>query len=288
MNKNKLFVHDMVHDNPGLVDYQSAYSDPKFLKERGYDGKTFGFYNCAQYGLTWDSLTKKYGRGQVFPEGSKERAWVLKRREELKKLYQEVRDEGLAVAFVMDIIVFPVAITKIYPEILNGDGKIDIALPMTKKLIEEMFDEMFSTFPQISGIYIRYGETYTGEKYNEPYHIGNNPILNNESEQYHLILIEYLQEFVCNKHKREVYYRTWGFGDFQYDRDTYLRVSENVPTNSRFYFCIKHTSGDLLGNVTKEFSLKYGVDENCKVYLGSFDHLSGAIANNVVAIRCVK
>ena len=43
-----------------------------------------------------------------------------------------------------------------------------------------------------------------------------------------------------------------------------------------------YESGDLLGQVTKEFSLKYGVDENCKVYLGSFDHPSGAIANNVV------
>lgn len=43
-----------------------------------------------------------------------------------------------------------------------------------------------------------------------------------------------------------------------------------------------YESGDLLGNVTKEFSLKYGIDENCKVYLGSFDHPSGAIANNVV------
>ncbi len=43
-----------------------------------------------------------------------------------------------------------------------------------------------------------------------------------------------------------------------------------------------YESGDLLGNVTKEFSYKYGIDGNCKVYLGSFDHPSGAIANNVV------
>lgn len=258
MNKNTLFVHDMVHDNPGLEDYQSAYSNPKFLKSRGYDGKTFGFFNCAQYGLLWDGLTEKYGREQVFPEGSKERAWVLKRREELKELYQKVKDEGLAVMFIMDIIVFPNAITKIFPEILNEKGEIDIALPMTKKLIEEMYDEMFSVFPQITGIYIRYGETYTGAKYNEPYHVGNNPILNNESEQYHLILIEYLQEFVCNKHKRDVYYRTWGFGDFQYDRDTYLRISENVPVNSRFYFCIKHTSGDFHRCTLFNLSLNLG------------------------------
>ena len=43
-----------------------------------------------------------------------------------------------------------------------------------------------------------------------------------------------------------------------------------------------YESGDLLGKITKEFADKYDLDENCKVYLGSFDHPSGAIANNVV------
>lgn len=43
-----------------------------------------------------------------------------------------------------------------------------------------------------------------------------------------------------------------------------------------------YESGDLLGTITKEFANKYGLDEDCKVYLGSFDHPSGAIANSVV------
>ncbi len=43
-----------------------------------------------------------------------------------------------------------------------------------------------------------------------------------------------------------------------------------------------YESGDLLGNITKEFAVKYGIDEDCKVYFGSFDHPSGAIANGVV------
>ena len=43
-----------------------------------------------------------------------------------------------------------------------------------------------------------------------------------------------------------------------------------------------YESGDLLGNITEEFAEKYGIDKNCKVFLGSFDHPSGAIANNVV------
>ncbi len=243
----KLFVHDMVHDNPGLVKYESAYNDPQFLRKRGYDGKTFDLFNCAQYGLLWDGLTKKYGRAQVFPDGSEAREWALLRKKELQKLYQAIADEELAISFMMDMIVFPIALTRIYPEVLNENGKIDIALPMTRILIEEMFDEMFAEFPQITGIYIRFGETYTGERYGAPYHIGNNPILKDDSEEYHFTLIQYLQEIVCNKHKREIYYRTWGiwgFGDFQYNRDTYLKISDCIPVNDRFYFCIKHTSGD--------------------------------------------
>ena len=43
-----------------------------------------------------------------------------------------------------------------------------------------------------------------------------------------------------------------------------------------------YESGDLLGKVTEEFATKYGISKNCKVFLGSFDHPSGAIANNVV------
>ncbi len=43
-----------------------------------------------------------------------------------------------------------------------------------------------------------------------------------------------------------------------------------------------YESGDLLGEITKDFAVKYGINQNCKVYLGSFDHPSGAIANNVV------
>ena len=43
-----------------------------------------------------------------------------------------------------------------------------------------------------------------------------------------------------------------------------------------------YESGDFLGNITEDFATKYGINKNCKVFLGSFDHPSGAIANGVV------
>lgn len=45
-----------------------------------------------------------------------------------------------------------------------------------------------------------------------------------------------------------------------------------------------YESGELLGEITQEFANKYGINSDCKVYLGSFDHPSGAIANNVVNV----
>ena len=243
VTRTDLFAHDMVHDNPGLVKYESKYNDSAFLKERGYDGKTFDLYNCAQYGLLWDNLEKKYGRPKIFAENSEERNWVLRRREELRKLYQEMADAGLEVTFMMDIIVLPNTLVERYPEVLNADGKIDIMNPMTAEIFEEMFEEMFQVFPQINGIYIRYGETYTGTKFGLPCHRENNPIIGN-AEEYHIRLINYLKDIVCNKHQRDIYYRSWGFGEFQYNRETYLRVSDQIAPHPRFYFCIKHTSGD--------------------------------------------
>lgn len=43
-----------------------------------------------------------------------------------------------------------------------------------------------------------------------------------------------------------------------------------------------YNSGDLLGEITEEFASKYKINKDCKVFLGSFDHPSGAIANGVV------
>ena len=54
VTRQDLFVHDMIHNNPGLAKYDSLYCDPRFLKKRGYDSKTFDIFECAQFGLLWD------------------------------------------------------------------------------------------------------------------------------------------------------------------------------------------------------------------------------------------
>ena len=90
MNSNNLFLHDMIHNNPGLAIYESRYKDPAFLKSRGYDAKVFDLYDCAQYGLLWDGLN----RGPVFQEGSPEREWVLNKKAQLLRDYNAAKAEG--------------------------------------------------------------------------------------------------------------------------------------------------------------------------------------------------
>lgn len=239
-----LFVHDMVHNNPGMRTYKSGFNDPTFMKLRGYDGKVFDLQQCAQVALTWQELDRlNPDREPVYPVQSKEYQWVMAKQQELEALYAEIDQAGLDVMFMMDMIVLPKRLLKIYPEILNEAGKIDIRKPKMKQVLDVLFDEIFAEFPQVKGIYVRYGETYVGDRFGTPCHTGNNPIIEGQ-EAYHLFLIDYLKEKVCRQYKRDIYYRTWGFGDFQFDPEAYLRISNAIEPDPHFYFCIKHTAGD--------------------------------------------
>lgn len=244
LTKKDILTYDMVHNNPGLEPYETQYNSHEFLKARGYNGQVFDIFQCAQFGITWDALdAKNIDREKVFKEGSPERDWILDKRAELKDKYQKVKASGLQVMFMMDIIVLPVRIKELYPEILDKDQKIDIKSPKMKEILDVLFDEMFREFPEIDGIFIRFGETYVGGRFQTPYHCGNNPILG-DAESYHIFLIRYLQEKVCKEYHKKIFYRSWGFGKFQYDPEYYLKISNSIDTDPDFYFCIKHTEGD--------------------------------------------
>lgn len=244
VTRTDLTVTDTVHDNPGLAEYESQYTNPAFLTVRGYDGIVFDLFDAADFGLLWDDFDNlNESREKVFPYGSDERKWAEEKRNELTEKYNEAVEIGQKVYFMMDIIVLPSSMLRIYPEILNKDGKIDIMSDKMEQVMDCMFDEMFSAFPQITGIYIRYGETYVGERYNTPYHIGNNPIVGKDTK-YHNFLIEYLREKVCEEKDREIIYRTWGFSGFQNDKKIYTKISNKIDTHENLFFSVKYTTGD--------------------------------------------
>lgn len=263
MHKNEIFVTDMVHDNPALEPYTSNYKNAEFLKQRNFDGKVFTLFDCAQYGLLWDKFDEDKGatgQNKVYPIGSTERTWVEGKRRELHEKYDEAKKAGIKIYFMMDMIVLPSHLKSLYGDEILTNGKIDIAKEETQAVMDYMFEEMFTEYPEIDGIYIRYGETYTGSTYSNaklgygaPYHTGNNPV-QGDSTTYHLILINYL----CNKlygdgmvdnKKRDVIYRTWGFGGFQNNPSEYLSVSDRIEPDEHLYFCIKHSTGDFHRNV---------------------------------------
>ena len=80
---------------------------------------------------------------------------------------------------MMDMIVLPSHLKTLYGNEILTNGKIDIAKEDTQTVMDYMFKEMFTEYPEIDGIYIRYGETYTGNTYSNaklgygaPYHTG--------------------------------------------------------------------------------------------------------------------
>ncbi len=281
--RTNLFTHDMLSDNPGEVGYTSRYENGEFLTQRGYNGRTFSLFEAAQYALLWDDYDKARGitlteeeylnnqsdttiqqenTKKVFPYQSKEREWVKKKREEIIKAYTEVKEAGQKVYFMQDVIVLPVKLKNDRSDILTG-GKIDIRLETTQTVMDYMYEEMFTGLLDkegeslLDGIYIRYGETYTGESWGVPYHTGNNPILGDGTKT-HLILMNYLRDKVCEELGGEIIYRTWGFGEFQYDLETYLEISNQLEVHENFYFAIKHTAGDFHRTFTFNQTLNAG------------------------------
>lgn len=247
--KDTLFTMDMVHNNPGLLPYESSYTDPDFLVDRGIEGKVFCFSDSAQFALTWDGFDK-----DIFPEGSAERQEVLNTKSTIKQKYALAKAKNLRVYFMMDIISLPASLVQKYAdEVLTGD-RIDICKPFTKKAMDYLFDEMFAEFPELDGLYIRYGENYVGPKYRMPTFRGNTPIIGDAIE-YHKYLVNYLRQKVCVEKDKEIMYRSWGSED---NAEAYLKISDDIEPHKNLYFCIKHTAGDFHRNTRFNQQLNIG------------------------------
>lgn len=247
--KNSLFTMDMVHNNPGLLPYESNYCNPDFLVSRGFGGKVFCFLDSAQFGLLWDKFDS-----DIFPENSEERKQIIALKSRVKQKYADAKDAGLKVYFMMDIISFPAKLVDKYAEKLLSDGKIDIMKPFAKKAMDYLFDEMFSEFPELDGLYIRYGENYVGTKYRMPLFRGNTPIIGDAIE-YHRYLVGYLRQKVCVEKDKEIMYRSWGSED---NVEAYLDITDVIEPHKNLYFCIKHTAGDFHRNTRFNQQLNIG------------------------------
>ncbi len=245
------YILDMVHNNPGEPLTVTAFNNPKYLKGKGYNGQVMNDFTFAHAAITFDKLNTN-----IFPQGSKERKWVLNAADRVRKNIKAAHAAGIKIYYFTDLIVLPKKLVELYhDDICDTKGKISLERPKTIEIHKIMLDELFETFPELDGLVIRTGETYLN---NVPYHTGNNPITNGVSS--HVKLINLLREEVCEKRNKTIFYRTWSFGGMHDSAAYYLAVTNQIAPHKNLIFSIKHTKGDY--HRTYDFNPTLGIGKH--------------------------
>ena len=229
------YILDMVHNNPGEPLTKSSFNNSSFLATNGYNGKVMNDFIFPTAAVKFKKLNPN-----IFPAGSIEAKWVDDAAAKIRTNIKEAHAAGIKIYYFTDVIVLPKRLVEIYHnEICDANGKISFEQPKTIEIHKIMLDELFETFPDLDGLVIRTGETYTN---NVPYHTGNNPITNGAES--HIKLLNLLREEVCVKLNKQIFYRTWSFGGMHDDTAYYLKVTNQIVTHPNLVFSIKHTKGD--------------------------------------------
>ena len=228
--KSLPLILDMVHDNPGDIPYESQFNQPEYLKSMGFNGKVFSLFKSSQLAVDWSEVDP-----DILPVGSPDRQWVDKKAAQIDSLYSEVKNTGLKVYCMSDLILFPKRLVEKYQlqEIMG-----DPANPQTEKYLRLLLRQMFTQFPQLDGIVVRIGETYL---HDAPYHQGKISDQAN-AEKCIIPLMKILRDEVCVKQNKEVVFRTWW--SFDTDVKTYLAVDKAIEPHDNLTISIKHCEED--------------------------------------------
>ncbi|MEO1050046.1 MAG: hypothetical protein AAFX87_05455 [Bacteroidota bacterium] len=243
------YILDMVHNNPGEEPFVTKYNDPKYLKEQGYNG-TVGVWhiNCA---INYDSFVK-----DIIPQNSEERKWIDKKAKLIAQKIDSCEKYGINVYPFTDFIVFPESIWKAYEDEIVADGQLNnlggkisqnrkpnLQSELLQQLVVAQIDEIFTKFPKLDGLTLRFGETYL---HDTPFHSGGSPIRKGEEGiEDHIKLINILKEEVCVKRNKKLFYRTWDFGhNFHTNPSYYLQVTNEIVPHQNLIFSIKYQQGD--------------------------------------------
>ena len=233
----------------------SKFASPSFQRDCGFNAV------AIQPGmpLAVTALFDGYDR-RVFPEGSAARAWVLEARKNFAAKFREAKAAGVSVLATTDVIVLPQRMKELYGgEICGEDGRIDFMKPKTQEIYRALIAEFFDTFPELDGIVVRTGETYT---FNIPHHVGNGPCdYANDlegSKAVHAALMNLLREEVCARRGKTCVYRTWDFHVFHSRPSYYLDVTRRVEPHEKFLISIKHCASDFFRGVDFNRTLGLG------------------------------
>ena len=228
MDARPIFL-DMVHNNPGEEPFVTRYNDPTVLRDLGCTGKVFELFEAAQFGVDWSATDP-----EVFPVGSKERAWVDAKAEELTRFYDATKAAGLQVFCHTDMVILPKRLVQLRG--LKHPG--DLSDPATVQAVRDLLAGIFARFPQVDGLVIRIGETYLQ---GAPYHMG---AIDNKTDPQRTIipLMNLLRDEVCVKRGKQVIFRSWY--SFDVDLAKYRAVSDGVEPHPNLVIVVKHCEGD--------------------------------------------
>ena len=229
------FIMDMVHHNPGEALAKSAFTNPEYVKESGFNVQVMNDFIFPTAAVSFDSFD-----AAIFPKGSKDREWLDAATVQIQNNIKAAHKAGIKIFYFTDIVVLPKKIVEKYKsQLCDANGKITFEKPLTIELHKIMFDELFRKFPDLDGLVIRTGETYLN---NVPYHTGNNPISNGQSS--HIKLLQLLRDEICVKRNKTIIYRTWSFGGMHDIPEYYLKVTDSIQPHKNLVFSIKHVRGD--------------------------------------------
>jgi hypothetical protein len=234
------WIIDMVHHNPGEAPFDTAFTNPGELKQRGYNAQCFKHINTV---LRLEDVDAPAPSAEEF-------AWLETFTQARQEEIAAAKAAGLAVFYHIDLIVLPKRVVEAQRDALcDENGKISFAREATRALHRRLFDELFTRFPEIDGLIPRVGETYL---FDTPFHTGNGAVLyRGESVREEEIegfqqLLQFLREEICERHGRWLIHRTWDTwpNRFHASADFYQSVVDAVAPHPRLLFSIKHTQVD--------------------------------------------
>lgn len=225
------FILDWIQPNPGEPKTKSAFCDPNYLARNGYNGQVTA--SLLEAAVTFDSLDP-----EILPKDSQSRQWVDKVAGSIDQEIQAAHKAGIKLYPFTQLIVLPKSLCDKYHDEMYSGSRIDIHKPFTQKVLRAQISEIFTRFPDLDGLTVRWGETYLVDV---PYHTGGNPITRGIQSQ--VTLIKLLRDEVCVKRNKQLFYRTWG-KDFHFNPDYYLKVTDQIAPHSNLVFSIKYMIGD--------------------------------------------
>lgn len=260
---NEEILIDSIQINPGdPVGHQgSKYTDMRYLKSLGYTARSSSMEQSPALCLDYKNADR-VPPGGAFAEDRNSLAWADAYSQGMDWMIEETGDAGLEMFFFTDMIVFPAALLRLYPEVVRVNTTTTIVWNnWTEYLLTTMFDEWFERFPGTQGIVVRTGETYT---FDTPYHAGSSPIagIGNVTEQQDVWVrfIDLLRNVVCVKYGRKVIFRTW-FSILGVDY--YSNVTARVQPHELLYFSVKHTTGDFFRQMA--FNDMLGIGQHAQI-----------------------